>query len=357
MLQSTKCGSFLAVSALALMVAGCGHLNSVIPVENAAQTDGDKEEKAGKSPKVLLEWTLFKEADKDKDKSDKKENSDKGDDKKEKKSNGSAKEKENGDDKEPEAESRIDTDRPHFPEASTTVGLGRYVLEAGYTYYGTRSTVFEQQQTAPEVLLRIGMFADWFEFRIGQNWATQRAPITQPPTIPGGPTTTVLQRQSGFEDLYLGVKLGLTEQDKCLPESALILSATVPTGATFYTTNAVTPGINYDFSWEVIKDRLSIEGVVEAAGAIDNLGHHYTTVSTGLTMVTDLTHNFQNFTEWYGTYSEGALDPGLGGPQHYLVTGFVYFINNDMEIDIRAGVGLTDHSSSFLAGSGFSVRY
>lgn len=52
-----------------------------------------------------------------------------------------------------------------------------------------------------------------------------------------------------------------------------------------------------------------------------------------------------------------ALDPGLGGPQHYLVTGFVYFIGKDMEIDIRVGVGLTDHSSNYLTGAGFSVRY
>ena len=31
----------------------------------------------------------------------------------------------------PEEEDRIDPDRPHFPEASTTVGKGRVVLESG----------------------------------------------------------------------------------------------------------------------------------------------------------------------------------------------------------------------------------
>ena len=38
-------------------------------------------------------------------------------------------------------EDRVDPDRPHFPEASTTVGKGRVVLESGYTFTekGSRS--------------------------------------------------------------------------------------------------------------------------------------------------------------------------------------------------------------------------
>jgi Putative MetA-pathway of phenol degradation len=334
----------------------------------------DKDPNGDKGPKVLLEWTLKKKDEKDKDKEkesakdedkngkDKKDEDKKngnGKDEDKKNGNGSEKSKENGDDKEPEEEKRLDTDRPHFPEASTAVGVGRIILESGYTYYGPRSTEYQQLQTYPEALLRIGLFADWFEFRIGQSLASERVRVPDPPAAgPTPPTpTTITQSTTGFEDLYLGVKLALTEQEKWLPESALILSLTVPSGSQAFTNNAVLPGINYDFSWEVIKDRLSIEGVVEAAGVTDELNHHYTSIATGLTAVTDLTHNLQNFTEWFGIYPYGALDPGLAGPQHYLVTGFVYFIGKDMEIDIRAGVGLTDHSSDYLAGAGFSVRY
>jgi hypothetical protein len=343
---------------LTLIVAGCSHLRTIGPGECVGVGNGEKIAKADKEAKTLLEWKLCKDDEKEKEKSEKKETKENGEGGKEKKKgNGNEKEKESSDDKAPEEEKRLDTDRPHFPEASTTVGRGRFILESGYTYYASRSTEFQQLQTAPEGLLRIGMFADWFEFRIGENWATQRVPVINSPAVPGGPATISLQRQSGFQDLYLGVKLALTEQEKWLPESALILSTTVPSGASAFTNDAVMPGINYDFSWEVVKDLVSIEGVVEAAGATDNLGHHYTTLSTGLTVVTDLTHNLQNFTEWFGTYAQGALDPGLGGPQHYVVTGFVYFLSNDMEIDIRAGVGLTNHSSNYLAGSGFSIRY
>lgn len=324
-----------------------------------------------KGPKVLLEWTLKKKDEKDKDKEngkdeDKKNGKDKKDEDKkdEDKKNGNGgekdKDKENGDDKEPEEEKRLDTDRPHFPEASTTVGLGRMILESGYTYYGQRSTEYQQLQTYPEAVLRIGLFADWFEFRIGQSLSSERLRVPDAPTAgqtPLATPTTISQNVTGFDDLYLGVKLGLTEQEKWLPESALILSMTVPTGSREYTNNAVLPGINYDFGWEVVKNLFSIEGVIEAAGTTDEYFHHYTTAATGLTAVTDLTHNLQNFTEWFGIYSLGSVDPGLAGPQHYVVTGFVYFIGLNMEIDIRAGVGLTDHSSNYLAGAGFSVRY
>ncbi len=352
----------LLAGGLALSLAGCTHLGPGT-ADRTCAPNGEKDAKEDKAPKTLLEWKLCKKDEKGKDgqKKDDEQDGKKGDGKKDGNAGGANKngdhgEKENGDAKEPEQEKRIDTDRPHFPEASTTVGLGRVVIESGATYYAARSTEFQHQLSAPEALVRVGLFADWFELRASQNWASQSVPVAYTP-IPGGPTTTRLQKQVGFEDTYLGVKLALTEQEQWMPESALILSMTVPTGAAPFTNNAVMPGINYDFSWEVIKDLLSIEGVVEGAGATDQLGHHYTSTATGLTAVIDLAPNLQNFTEWFGIYSLGAIDPGLGGPQHYVVTGFVYFIGKDMEIDIRAGVGLTEHSSNYLVGSGFSVRY
>ena len=39
------------------------------------------------------------------------------------------------------------------------------------------------------------------------------------------------------------------------------------------------------------------------------------------------------------------------------ITGLVYFITNNMEVDVRVGVGLTDHSSDYLTGAGMSIRY
>src|SRR6185369_6251653 len=124
-----------------------------------------------------------------------------------------------GDDRdreEPEGEGRINPDRPQLPEASTTVGKGRIVLESGYTFNDKGSTF--SSNSYPEALLRVGMFADWFEFRSGQNF------LSAEQTVGGVQTST-----SGAQDLYLGVKVALTEQKQYLPEIALIPQMTVPT--------------------------------------------------------------------------------------------------------------------------------
>src|ERR1700730_13203075 len=67
---------------------------------------------------------------------------------------------------------RLEPDRPHFPEASTTVGNGRAILESGYTF--TKKGTSFSSHSYPEALLRAGVFADWLELRIGQNFVNQR---------------------------------------------------------------------------------------------------------------------------------------------------------------------------------------
>jgi Putative MetA-pathway of phenol degradation len=128
-------------------------------------------------------------------------------------------------------EDHLDADRPHFPEASTTVGKGRAILESGYTF--TKKGDSFLSHSGPEALLRVGMFADWFEFRIGQNFLHQRQTLA-------GATTTA----SGAQDLYLGVKLGLTEQHGWLPATVVIPQMTVPTGSAEVTARRVLPGVN-----------------------------------------------------------------------------------------------------------------
>src|SRR5215207_9327340 len=79
----------------------------------------------------------------------------------------------------PEAGSKLDeplvTDRPDFTESPATVGQGVVQLETGYTFTtdsagGLRTT----NHSFPESLWRIGMLADWLEFRIVWNYEVER---------------------------------------------------------------------------------------------------------------------------------------------------------------------------------------
>src|SRR4030095_7370854 len=87
---------------------------------------------------------------------------------------------------------RIVTDRPHFSEASSLVGLGTVQLETGYTFFrnddgGVKTTL----HSFPEPLLRVGVFAEWFEFRLAYNYLIENT------TTRAGST-----RASGSDDIY-----------------------------------------------------------------------------------------------------------------------------------------------------------
>jgi hypothetical protein len=335
-----------ALLTLILGMSGCVTLDTVPAAakpEPSKEADNKQEAEKKKAPKTLLEWNLGKKDD-EKDGKDKENGKDKEDSKSDKDKEGVAAKvdmnsadagKDNA-----EEPKRIDPDRPHLPEASTTVGLGRAVLEAGYTY--NTSGGFFPLHSFPEALLRVGVCADWLEVRVAQNLSSQTVDQSGVPTM-----------ITGAQDLQLGVKLALTEQQTYMPESALVLQMTVPSGSKDLSADRVLPGIHYDCSWEIIKDLLSVETVLIADGSVNDHGHTFTTMGDGVTAVYDLTKKLEAFGELDSFYASGDS----AAPQHYFVAGLVYFITPNAEIDFRAGVGLNHHADGYLLGSGFALRY
>jgi hypothetical protein len=244
-----------------------------------------------------------------------------------------------GDAGRPREERHLDPDRPHFPEAATTVGLDRAVLESGYTF-SRNDTAFTH--SLPEALLRVGVLADWLELRVGQNLLVARGAVA-------GTTTAV----GGAQDLYLGAKLALTPQRGALPAIALIPQMTAPTGSAAATAGRVLPGLNADFSWEVIANRFGVELLVANNLVRDDAGAHHE-LATGLTGVLQLTSTLEAFAEWDAFYPTGGA--GANGPRHYAVGGLVYFITPDLAVDIRAGIGLNGRSDDVVTGIGFALR-
>ena len=236
-------------------------------------------------------------------------------------------------------EGRLDPDRPHLPEATTTVGLGRIVLESGYTFTKNRGSSFSH--SAPESLLRVGVFADWFEFRIGQNFLTEQ----------GGTTATA----SGAQDLYLGMKFALSDQRGPLPALALIPQMTVPTGSSDVTAGRVLPGVNIDASWDIIKGFFSMELLIANNFVRDDFRSSHFELSTGATGVFQLTKRLEAFVEWDAFYPIATAP--VAGPRLSAVSGLVYFVTPNFSVDVRAGVGLNKRADDFLAGVGFAVRY
>ncbi|MEK6239563.1 MAG: transporter [Planctomycetales bacterium] len=242
-------------------------------------------------------------------------------------------------------EDTLNTDRPDFTESSATVGLGRVQLEAGYTYvYDEDGTNYTKENSFGEPLFRIGMFAEWFELRIAWNYLEED-------TLTGG----VFNTDTGAVDMYLGAKLGLTEQHGVLPETSLIPQMRVPTGANAFSADEVLPGLNFIYAWQ-LTDRLSMAGSTQANRTVDDLGQYYTEVAQSWVFGLSLTDKLGTYAEWFGIFPDGALDPSVGA-QHSFNGGFAYLVNNNLQLDARAGLGLNARAPDYFLGTGFSIRF
>lgn len=240
----------------------------------------------------------------------------------------------------PDLSAPLVTDRPDFTEASSTVGRGVAQLEFGYTYIfdndGTDQTI---GNSYPETLLRYGILADWLEFRAAWNYATEQV---------NGVGV------SGSEDLYLGFKIGLTPQECWLPEMAIIPQMTVPTGNNAFSADEVLPGVNWIYGWE-INDFVSTAGSTQFNRALDaTTSAAYTEWAQSWTVAYSLAEQFGAYTEWYALFPTSA---DTAKPEHYFNGGFTYLICDDVQWDIRAGVGLNDAADDYFVGSGLSVRF
>lgn len=244
----------------------------------------------------------------------------------------------------PKLDEPLVTDRPDFTESSVTVGMGVVQLESGYTFtYDDNGDTTTKAHSYPESLFRIGMLAEWFELRLGWNYGESAE------TVFGNQDTNL----EGAEDLYVGVKLALTPQSGCLPETGIILQGTVPTGAAAFTAREVLPGVNYVYGWEV-NDFFSIGGGTQANRALDPNGEDfYVEFAQSITTGYSWTDELGSYAEWFMFAPAGAE---TAQNQQYFNTGFTYLVTDNIQWDIRAGVGLNEAADDFFTGSGISIR-
>lgn len=234
------------------------------------------------------------------------------------------------------------TDRPDFTESSSTVGRGVNQLEMGYTFThdedGTTST---RSQTYPEILWRRGILAEWLELRLGWTYGEERVN-----------TAGAVANQGDSEDIYLGFKIALTPQECWLPEMALLPQMTIPVGGPF-SAEEVLPGVNWLYSWE-INDCWGIGGSTQVNRALDGATNaSYMEVAQSIATGVSLTEEVGAYAEWYAFFPDSA---DTEQNEHYLNGGFTYLWNNDVQFDIRAGVGLNDAADDYFLGTGASFR-
>jgi hypothetical protein len=116
----------------------------------------------------------------------------------------------------------------------------------------------------------------------------------------------------------------------------------------------ILPGLNWIYAWE-LNDWLSVAGSSQLNRALDDAnGEPYGLFAQSAVAGISLTDCLGAFSEWFAFVPDGAETVRT---QHYYNAGCTYLINDDMQFDIRAGVGLSNHADDFFAGPGLSVRF
>ena len=245
----------------------------------------------------------------------------------------------------PDLEEPLVTDRPDFTESSSTVGRCVTQLEMGYTYVNDRAQNSSFDGHAyPDLLIRRGMFTDWFEWRVGWTWLSDSETV--------GNVTTTNSRSS---DLYVGAKIALTPQERILPAMALIPQMFVPiSDDPVLGGGEVLPGVNWIYAWD-ISDRLATAGSTQINRALDDAtGEPFALLAQSWTIAYSVTDCLGSYAEWFVLTPAGA---DTASTQHFVNGGFTFLVNNNVQMDFRAGIGLSDAADDFFLGPGLSIRF
>ncbi len=246
----------------------------------------------------------------------------------------------------------IQTDRPSFTLAPTTVPQGWVQLETGFvTVSAEDSQSTFTWNSFPQMNLRIGILPR-VEFRA--LWGgISTARLT-------GKSSHGTLRFAGASSTEFGVKIQVSQQRGWLPQSALITDVIIPTGnfygtpyqlTAFYAWESASPLIDYIYFWR-LSERFSVggsSGLVIGTNNGTTVDHFFQSAILKFHWTRRLTL----FTEYYEVFT----DQYYGGNGAGIDAGVKWRFFNNAQLDWIIGrPGIHDGNGVFTS-AGFSFRY
>lgn len=219
----------------------------------------------------------------------------------------------------------IDTNRPGFSYSANTVPKGVWQLETGidFTHFSSSS----ESTSLPVAEVRWGVAQQIEVFTSGISWTDN--------DNNGGSS-------SGFTDINIGTKLGISDQD-AITKMAFLFQLSVPVGEDGFTSDRWDP--TAAFIW-------SHEGGFPIAGTVK-----LSKFRSGFQLDNGLKLPF-SFNDRHGAFVEWEANlPEDGGSTHWLNGGYQYFLADHMQLDVNAGLGLNERTGDYRLGVGFSYRF
>jgi len=251
----------------------------------------------------------------------------------------------------PEASGTIATDRPGYSDSYAVMARGFTNLEAGYTFtYDREGHTRSKNHTVGEFSLRTGL-TDNFELRVKWGGYSLTDAVYRGESPYSGRRVTLEEHDDGGTDMSVGFKTQLLKQDGLVPNLSIIPAISLPTGTNSKSTNDVDPEVRLAWNY-ALTDKWQIYGVGVAAVVSDSDGRFFQSAAS-LATYYQFTKNLGGFVEYYGVYPAGR---GVDC-QHAIDFGPVILVNDNFQIDIRAGFGLNEQAPDFFCGIGFGWRF
>ncbi len=210
-------------------------------------------------------------------------------------------------------------------------------IEAGYTFSRQGDV---KGHGLGELLLRIGVLK-WAEVRVALNSYSFE--------------NTSEGTERGIKDAFLGAKLKLLENvpqvSRWRPGVALLVGTTLPTGSNIFGADDAQPEARLALSWE-LTPRLSLGSNLNVA-LISTGEEQFGEFSGSLVLGVGLTDRLGSYLEFFGFRADNPEGPDL----NFLNGGFTLLANDDLQFDIRAGIGFNDIDPDYFAGLGLAWRF
>ncbi|MFT4901477.1 MAG: hypothetical protein ACI81V_000750 [Lentimonas sp.] len=226
------------------------------------------------------------------------------------------------------------TDRPDATESSSVIAPNFFQLEVGVTSFEDSAGISGVESMG--TLLRVGVIEN-LELRLGWGGYLESNPVT------------------GANDAMLGIKYYLVAESGIRPEMALLLHTSLPVGDNALTSDAFDPDFLLSCS-HTLSDRFSFGYNVGAQleSSQDESGHESTASSAlySAALGYSINERMGAFIELFGAagFSSDESPASIDG-------GLTWLINDDMQLDCYAGVGLNGDADEWFFGLGYSIRW
>ncbi|MDR7369884.1 transporter [Flavobacterium aquidurense] len=224
----------------------------------------------------------------------------------------------------------IQTDRPDQTECPFITPKGYFQFENGFSYEKTAKG--SNEIIAPTVLAKLGI-NDHFELRLITEFVINKENANQ---------------VSGINPVFLGFKTRLFEERGIIPVTSFIGHIGIPKLASK----------NFQTTYYTPEFRFTMQHTLSEKQTLSyNLGAEWDGITPEPTFIYTLTTGY-TFSEKISGYVElyGFL-PQYQEPDHRFDAGLNYLFNDNHQLDISGGIGISDTSPDYFLALGYSFRF